>query len=229
MKQNLNRSKKLKSLKQIKQMLFKNQIKYILTNDAELFKKYGDDFTRFRAILFNTALYDCDPKQKGIIEGIGGRTALSRVYEYNHAAIMAAIQERLNNDYGFPSIKTISEDTNLSRPTIYKHLKNFDTSTHRTIEKQKIKIMADSVRVALYDMAVNQDNVQAAVAYLKYVEPRQATNEQKNYIQINNNFKVSEDVLKLLPQNKLIQIETLIRDSIKDEERVYNGLQIAEG
>lgn len=221
------KKKKLKSLPQLKQMSFKNQIKYILNNDIALFESLGTKYNGYKLALFNSAVYDSDPKQKKIIEDEGGEGTLRHAYEYNHVMIMATIQERMFEHNAFPTVTAISQDTNLSRVTVYKHLKNFDTSNYRSLERQKIKLMRDRILTSLFENAINEDNIQAAVTYLKFTEAKAIPQNNKNYIQINN-FRISEEVLMLLPENKLIEIEALIKDSIKNESRVYKTLQIEQ-
>lgn len=133
-------------------------------------------------------------------------------WEINHIKISSCIHNHVLNNNSFPAINTIAEKTELSRQTIYEHLK---TGIAGEFYQEKLKMwegLTDNIYKNLYYQAIN-GSVQASKILLDNIyrsSTTPATNirEQNNYIQINNT-KIDELTIAELPdvaKDKIIDI-----------------------
>ena len=148
------------------------------------------------------------------IESIMPASNRQLLWEYNHLAITDAIS-KLTEKYGnMPTQHHIAEETGLTRQTISKHLKEYQTHPGYAEQMEQFKIMTPKLMAKVYKFAVNGD-IRAARLYLETVgatnkrQGNTVVNRQNNYIQINNTI-LSQENLKRLTAEQLNQIESVV-------------------
>ena len=145
-------------------------------------------------------------------DDIIGANTRNAIHENNHTSINNAIVNSYKQNGRMPSKSEIARITGISRNTVIKHLKTFDSNEElkeRVKEYQLIKI---SVMDSIIQAAVN-GNMQAAKLYMGNIDKlpgKQNTtiiNQQNNYIQLNGKIQYLQD----LPEERLKQIEEIIK------------------
>ncbi len=117
-----------------------------------------------------------------------------------------------------PSKSYLEKETKLSRPTIDKHLKEFASNPHYLDYTNQMKFMFHKVvsrllasalqgdvkaSRLLFEMTGQFNKDQGVATYIK---------NQNNYLQINKTI-LTEEFLKKLPLEKILQIEELINSN----------------
>ncbi|WP_407498218.1 hypothetical protein [Elizabethkingia anophelis] len=148
-------------------------------------------------------------------------------WEVNHYNIMWAISTLTREHGNFPPVNLIAEKLNISRTTIYKHLKTFKESSLYKEQQQSIELMADKVIWQMYTLA-DRGDVKAARLFLdvagrtgkKESGKPQQVNNQNNYIQING-MVFNEQLLNRLSPDQLNSIEGILKTvSLKDQNTI---------
>ena len=141
-----------------------------------------------------------------------------QIWEYNHEAITNAIS-RLTVQHGsMPNKSQLAEETGLSRQTINKHLKEYQTHPGYAAQAEQFKIMAPSIMAKVFQFAVNGD-IRAAKLYLETIgathkqQSHTIVKSQNNHIQINNTI-LSQENLKRLSAEQLNQIEHIVAKAL---------------
>ncbi len=150
-------------------------------------------------------------------------------WESNHRCILNYIHEYAKEYYSIPSITDISKKTGLSRPTVYKHLS--DTTVQDYLGKQfkTFSLLIPEILGMLYSkcfnpLASDMETIRAAKTFLEFLQFSSKYNnyitihEQINYLTINNTT-ITQDQLKSLAPEKLLQIEDLIKDAQRDDKQ----------
>jgi len=151
------------------------------------------------------------------ISDIMNQSTKNQLWENNHYKITLAITKLLE-DYGkMPTKNQISDEAGLSRQTVSKHLKDYQSHPLYVEEMQKFKFMADRVLAKVYKIAVSNSDVKAARLYfevLGYLGNQSGLNTtintQNNFIQINQT-KLSQETIKHLSPDQLTQIEGILK------------------
>jgi biotin operon repressor len=100
------------------------------------------------------------------IEPIMPASNKQQIWEYNHQAITDAIS-RLIEQYGsMPTKNHLAEETGLSRQTISKHLKEYQTHPGYTEQMEQYKMMAPKLMAKVFQYAAKGD-IRAARLYLE--------------------------------------------------------------
>jgi len=136
-------------------------------------------------------------------------------YEVNHSIITSFIHNYLLEKRVFPTMSTIANETDLSRQTIYNHLNNGFLDTHNKLVKGKNEIMSMHALQKLYLIGI-QDNNPTALKYfiqLSGLVSNNNTMNVNNYIQINN-LKISNEDIKKLPIQDILQIEEIVSKTL---------------
>lgn len=144
-------------------------------------------------------------------------------YEQNNTAIKVYLYNWALRNTGFPTVENIAAETNLSRTTIYKHL---NKSNYRTIQREKDVALVEGLRdIALENLlkiGISKDNVKALTAFIKFTEPKREVSlksvTNNNYLTINN-FKISQEVIEALPEDKRVEIAALIQKSLPNDKK----------
>jgi len=138
----------------------------------------------------------------------------NQIWEYNQTVISNAISKFIGKHGCMPSKTLIAEETGLSRQTVVKHVKEYQTHPEHLAAVQQFKFMAPNVLASVFKSAINGDT-KAARLYLEMVgaiskqQPGMVVNEQNNYIQVNNTI-LSQENLRALTAEQLNQIEHII-------------------
>ncbi|WP_374331116.1 hypothetical protein [Soonwooa sp.] len=100
--------------------------------------------------------------------------------------------------------------TDLSRPTINKHLETLQSSKHYKQYTAQFEMMTDSVIVAMTKSAL-EGNVSAQRLFLEYMTGNIGKNArtQNNYIQLNGVI-FRDEKLKILSPEQLKEIESIL-------------------
>ena len=135
-------------------------------------------------------------------------------YETNHTIIGGYIHNHICENRCFPSIMTIKKETGLSRQTIYSHINNGFSDKFNSVIKGKIEYMIPKALEKLYYIGVEDNNATALKHFIELsgFTSKINTTNVNNYIQINN-LKLSKEEFNQLPNETLMEIETLIKDS----------------
>ena len=118
-----------------------------------------------------------------------------------------------------PSKTEIAAKTELSRQTVHKHLKEYNTHPEYIGQVEQFKFMASKVFAKVYHLAITGD-VAAAKLYFsvlgysdKFKSNTTRIQNQNNYIQINGTV-LSQESLKQLSPEQLNSIETLLNEAL---------------
>lgn len=142
------------------------------------------------------------------------RFVRNATYETNHTIIGSFIHNYICENRCFPSIMTIKQETGLSRQTVYSHINNGFSDKFNSLIKGKIEYMIPKALEKLYYIGIDDNNATALKHFIElsgYTSKNKTTNVN-NYIQINN-LKLSKEEFYQLPNETLLEIETLIKDS----------------
>ncbi|WP_299104310.1 helix-turn-helix domain-containing protein [uncultured Tenacibaculum sp.] len=142
------------------------------------------------------------------------------VYEINNQKITISIQKFASKYFCFPTVSWIAEDSGLSRNTVHKHLKKGLKNDFNSLVKGKIDHMTLDAMAKLYVIGTTQSNVNALKSFIELSDKlkEKPPNTVNNLIQINN-LKITNEDLKNLPQETIIEIERLIKNNIFVNEK----------
>ena len=136
----------------------------------------------------------------------------NQIWEINHSNIMNAITDYVQTCGGMPTKSRIAEYTGLSRQTVDKHFKEFQTSPlYRGIDEQ-FKFMIPKVMAEVLRHSINGD-MRAARLFLDIAtgtKGKARINNQNNFIQINGIELTEEKISKLRPE-QLQTIEAVLQ------------------
>lgn len=137
-------------------------------------------------------------------------------WEYNHTRIMFAISSYLNEFGRMPSRTEIALRTDLSRQTVYKHLKDYSNNPVYLEQMQKFRILSTNVIAKVYQSAMAGDIGSQKLYFnvLGFLNNGQIKN-QNNYIQING-MVISQDTIKSLNPEQLVMIENLLKSILPE-------------
>lgn len=131
------------------------------------------------------------------------------IWEFNHAEILKAIDFISTSKGRFPFTTEIAQITGLSRPTVDRHLKEYQNSPQYKQRQEEFVMMRENVLARVYYLAIN-GNVKAMQVFLNFTGPSPVRiGSQTNYIQYNS-LTITEDDLKRLPPDKVGQISEII-------------------
>lgn len=136
-------------------------------------------------------------------------------YETNHSIITSYIHNYLLEFRTFPTMTTISNETNLSRQTIYNHLHNGFLNTNNKLIKGKNEIMSINALQKLYLIGIEDRNPTALKHFIQLsgLTANNNTMQVNNYIQINN-LKISNEDIQRLPFEDILQIENIVSKTL---------------
>jgi len=148
------------------------------------------------------------------IEDIVPVSTKHQLWEHNQMVISSAISKFISKHGCMPTNTFIADETGLSRQTVVKHVKEYNTHPEYLAAVQQFKFMAPNVLASVFKCALNGDT-KAARLYLEMVgainkqQPGRMVTEQNNYIQVNNTI-LSQENLSALTAEQLNQIEHII-------------------
>lgn len=188
------------------------KLKKITPEDLEqLSQDQQEDFRVHLVQLLNTTK---GPELDRLIEkadAVIPKDIKNQLWEINHAKIQGAITNHIVETNGMPTKTHIADLTGLSRATIYKHLKEFDTHTLFKEHSKSFKFMAEQILVRVYKKAM-QGEIKAMRLYLEatgYIGQNSPIRNQNNYIQINTT-RLTPEVIQQMTPDQLQQIEQIV-------------------
>jgi predicted DNA-binding protein YlxM (UPF0122 family) len=136
------------------------------------------------------------------IEAVTAPETKNQIWENNHNSIIYGIAT-LTHEYGrMPTKSEIANKTKLSRQTVHKHLKEYQSNSLYAEYQQQFKFMESKVLAKVFQFAVNGD-IRAARLYLEYVGALKNQSSGNNNNNINNNTLIQN-------QNNYIQIGAVL-------------------
>lgn len=162
--------------------------------------------------LYNQVVEIMDPQTK------------NEIWEHNHINIMWAISSFIRENSRMPTKTEIACKTELSRQTVHKHLKEYQSSTYYSEFRQQFSIMQSKVMTTIFQYAVNGD-MKAAKLYLESIgvlknSPLAGTGSnvnnntliqnQNNYIQIGGTV-LNQEIIKHMSPEQLNTIEGILK------------------
>ena len=144
-----------------------------------------------------------------------------QVWEYNHQAITDAISRFTEEHGSMPTRNQLAEETGLSRQTISKHLKEYQSHPGHAEQIEQFKMMAPRLMAKVFQSATKGD-IRAAKLYLETVGAtgkQQVVKSQNNHIQINNTI-LSQENLNRLSAEQLSQIEHIVAKAIPQAKMI---------
>ena len=135
----------------------------------------------------------------------------NQIWEVNHCNIMNAIMDYVETCGAMPTKSRIAEYTGLSRPTIDKHLKEFQNNPLFKGIDEQFKFMIPKVMGEVLRQSIRGD-IRAAKLFLEFAGgagSKTKVNTQNNYIQINGMTVTEEKFTKMNP-DQLKTIETIL-------------------
>ena len=154
------------------------------------------------------------------IEPIVQVSTKNKIWEYNHHYIIGSISKLLQQFGRMPTKTELADETDLSRQTIHKHLKEYSNHAQYLEHVEQFKIMSSQVLSQVLKLAL-QGDLKAAKLYFSLVDSEQngltqnntLIQNQNNYIQINGTV-LSQEKLKHLNPEQLNTIETIIKTAL---------------
>jgi len=136
-------------------------------------------------------------------------------YEVNHSIITSFMHNYILENRQFPTMSIISEKINLSRQTIYNHLNNGLTSITNHLLKGKNEIMSAKALEKLYLIGIEKNNPMALKYFIQLtgMVSNNSKMQVNNYIQVNN-LKISNEDIKRLPIEDILQIEKIVSKTL---------------
>ena len=142
------------------------------------------------------------------------------LWEHNHTVIRSAISAFMQKHGVMPTNTAIAEKTGLSRQTVAKHFKEYKQNPGFIAEAEQFKFMGHDMLANVFKFGRN-GNMRAARLYFEMVGAMNKlgtstlVTEQNNYIQINNTI-LSQENLKQLTAEQLLQIENIVRERVME-------------
>ncbi len=149
------------------------------------------------------------------IEAITDEDTKNGLWESNHIKITGAISNLIGEKNRMPSKSEIAAKIGLSRQTVHKHLKEYDSHPLYLGQIKQLQIMTAGILAKLYYFAL-QGDVKAAKLFLdatgnlNHSSNPMFIQNQNNYIQING-IVLSPESIKLLSPEQLTQIENIVK------------------
>lgn len=185
----------------------------------QLLKSYNNNLGKEH--LYNewiNFLFDLEPSEEN---ELNRKQFNNSTYERNHQAITSFIHNHVLETKRFPTVIEISEDTGLSRTTVYDHLEKGVGHEHsmgvvKSIEYMKVKAMQK-----LYLIGIEKDDTRALRSFIQLSDKGfiQGNTTINNFIQVNN-LKLSKEELKQLPEESLNQIQQIIQEGLKENKTI---------
>lgn len=158
------------------------------------------------------------------IEPIISDTTKNQLWEYNHNKITWAISTLIKECGRMPSKTEIATNTELSRQTVHKHLKEYTNHPQYLGQIEQFRFMTSKVLASVFQFAVNGDTGAAklyfnVMGFMNNGQPPNYTSiqNQNNYIQINGTV-LSQETIKHLNPEQLKTIENILKTALPQPE-----------
>jgi hypothetical protein len=136
----------------------------------------------------------------------------NEIWERNHWCILNVISWQTIHQRQIPSVKSIAEETGLSRVTVAKHLKEYyDSETYKEKESA-YKFLREKLLTRIYSYAYD-GNMKAAKIFMDATTDSKShltiNNQENNFIQING-LTITQAAIKNLSPEKLQKLQDII-------------------
>ena len=151
-----------------------------------------------------------------IAEDEDAKTDIRNVtYETNHSIITTFMHNYIIEFRKFPTMSTIANEINLSRQTIYNHLNNGFLDANNKLVKGTNEVMSINALQNLYLIGIEDRNPTALKHFIQLSGLVSSNNAMQvnNYIQINN-LKISNEDIKKLPFEDILEIENIVSKTL---------------
>lgn len=144
----------------------------------------------------------------------------NQLWESNHINITYAISTLMQELGRMPSKNEIANKAELSRQTVYKHMKDYACHPQYFLQMDQFRFMGAKVLARVFHFAVEGD-MRAAKLYFDLIgmNGQNANNtliqNQNNYIQINGVVLSQENIKRLNPE-QLNTIETILKTALPE-------------
>jgi DNA-binding transcriptional ArsR family regulator len=188
-----------------------------------------DQLSEPEKVQFNKMLNEILQKAKGSgrdlfyqkIESILSDQTKNDFWEYNHSRIMLIIETLLQEYKRMPTRSEIAQKADLSRTTVYKHLKEYTTHPLYMEQLQKMRILSTNVISKVYQSAMAGDIGSQKLYFnvMGFLNNGQGLQIQtmNNFIQINNTI-LSQETIRHLNREQLLNIESILKSIIPQSE-----------
>ena len=185
-----------------------------LTTD-HVFNLTGDEKNKIRTVLTAGYLTLAGEDRDAFFEkthSIISPSSRNEIWERNHWCILNVISWQTIHERGIPTIKSIAEETGLSRVTVAKHLKEYyDSDTYKEKENA-YKFLREKLLTRIYSYAYD-GNMKAAKIFMDATTDSKShltiNNQENNFIQINGLIITQESIKNLSPE-KLQKLQDII-------------------
>ncbi|MBL0152062.1 MAG: hypothetical protein IPP93_00670 [Chitinophagaceae bacterium] len=146
------------------------------------------------------------------------QSSRNEIWERNHYCILNVISWKTKSEGQIPTIKTISDETGLSRVTITKHLKEYYDSETFKEKEASYKFLREKLLAKVYDYAYD-GNMRAAKIFMEATGSpanivSNINNQQNNFIQVNGTI-LSQETIKNLKPEQLNMIEEILKNTLQ--------------
>lgn len=148
-----------------------------------------------------------------IIGGKEGTDLRFQAWEINHSLIVSFISSTLTTKGKMPTVTEIADGTELSRPTVIKHVNEFKKSKFTREQFARFELLKPRILEKLYQLGMDGD-VKALKVLLETIDktncdPATVINTQNNYIQIKG-ITLTQEKLSALAPAQLRKIERVL-------------------
>lgn len=145
-------------------------------------------------------------------DDILSNSSRNEIWERNHWAILNIISWQTMSQGRVPTIKEIAEESQLSRVTVVKHLKEYYQSDTYKEKEHAFRFLREKLLTKVYDYAY-YGNMRAAKIFMDATADTEGSgrvqNQQNNFIQINGTT-ITREQLSQLPIEKQRQVKEII-------------------
>jgi len=180
-----------------------------------VFNLTDDERSKIKTVLTAGYLTLADEDRDTFFEkthSIISASSRNEIWERNHWCILNVISWQTIHERGVPTIKSIAEETGLSRVTVAKHLKEYyDSETYKEKENA-YKFLREKLLTRIYSYAYD-GNMKAAKIFMDATTDATShltiNNQENNFIQING-LTITQESIKNLSPEKLQKLQDII-------------------
>lgn len=154
------------------------------------------------------------------LNGLLDKEDKNQLWQHNHTRIQTTLSNLLMEYNRMPTVDKLAQQSGVSRQTVYKHLKHFNTQKQYKEEWDRIRYASISIFATVAKCALKGD-MKAARLYFDIIDnsggegrtyiKNQVNNQQNHYLTINS-VKLDEPTLNSMPVELLQQIEEFVKN-----------------
>ena len=200
---------KIEQVYNLKQITYKDLATLTESERNKLHQRVNKELKEFKGTNYDKLLEKIEP--------ITPIEYKNQIWESNHVLIMATISKLIQDFNRMPTQSEIAEKTELSRPTIHKHIQEYHKHPLYKAEVENFRFVASVVLSKMYQFALQGDTSAAkiflkAVGALNETNPNTTIQNQNNFVQINGMVIKQETLMQLSPE-QINTIENILKES----------------